>query len=60
MMKYNPPPKLESIIALMEEEKRKKLKNTLPLEFVDRKLDLEMSLLLGSVSIVSKLGAQLE
>ena len=42
MMKSNPPLKLESIIALMEEEERKKLKNTLPVEFVDGKLESEI------------------
>ena len=60
MMKSNPPPKLEYIIALMGEEKRKKLKSTLPVEFVDPKSELEMSLLLGSVTVVSKAGAPLE
>ena len=40
MMKSNPPLKLESIIALMEEEERKI--DTLPVEFVDGKLESEI------------------
>ena len=60
MMISNPPPKLELIISLMEEGKRKKFNNTLPLEFVDGKSESEMLKLLGSVSIVSKSGAPLE